>query len=80
MTNQRRCPKQRSGVLANPHFDPEGHPPAGRAKLLYGLLCKAKKRRALALQHPTDAEPILSQFGQTPILMRVETALADLGR
>jgi tetratricopeptide (TPR) repeat protein len=68
-----------SAVLANPHFDPEGHH-AGHAKLLYGLLCKAKKRRALALEHLTDAKRILSQFGQTPILMRVETALAELGR
>jgi tetratricopeptide (TPR) repeat protein len=66
-------------VLENPHFDPEGHH-AGHAKLLLGLLCKAKKRRALALQHLTEAKRILSQFGQTPILMRVETALAELGR
>ena len=66
-------------VLENPHFDPAGHH-AGHAKLLLGLLCKAKKRRALALQHLTEAKRILSQFGQTPILTRVETALAELGR
>ena len=65
-------------VLENPHFDPAGHH-AGHAKLLLGLLCKAKKRRALALQHLTEAKRILSQFGQTPILTRVETALADMG-
>jgi hypothetical protein len=66
-------------VLDNPHFDPAGHH-AGHAKLLFGLLCKAKKRRALALQQLTEAKRILSQFGQTPILMRVETALAELGQ
>jgi hypothetical protein len=49
-------PELRKYPLANPHFDPEGHH-AGHAKLLYGLLCKAKKRRALALQHLTDAKP-----------------------
>jgi hypothetical protein len=66
-------------VLENPHFDPEGHH-AGHAKLLFGLLCKAKKRRALALQHLTEAKRILAQFGQTPILTRAETALAEMGQ
>ena len=66
-------------VLENPYFDPAGHH-AGHANLLFGLLCKAKKRRALALQHLTEAKRILSQFGQTPILTRVETALAELGQ
>jgi tetratricopeptide (TPR) repeat protein len=66
-------------LLENPYFDPAGHH-AGHANLLFGLLCKAKKRRALALQHLTEAKRILSQFGQTPILTRVETALAELGQ
>jgi class 3 adenylate cyclase len=38
------------------------------------------RRRNLALQHLTEAKRILSQFGQTPILARVETALAELGQ
>ena len=50
----------------------------GRAKMILGLLYKAKKERALALQHLTEAKRILSQFGQTPILARVDTALAEL--
>jgi hypothetical protein len=65
-------------VLENPHFDPAGHH-TGHAKMLLGLLCKAKKKRTLSLQHLTEAKRILSQFGQTPILARVETALAELG-
>jgi len=36
-------------------------------------------QRALALQHLTEAKRILEQFGQTPILARVEAALAELG-
>ena len=48
--------------------------------MILGLLYKAKKKRAFAVQHLTEARRILSQFGQTPILTRVETALAELGQ
>ena len=48
--------------------------------MILGLLYKTKKRRALAIQHLTDARRIFSQFGQTPTLARVETALAKLGQ
>jgi class 3 adenylate cyclase len=65
-------------ILENPHFDPAGHH-VGRAQMLLGQLYKAKKRRVLAIQHLTEAQRILSQFGNTPILARVETALAELG-
>jgi hypothetical protein len=67
-----------SRVLQNPHFDPAGHHVAHR-KMILGLLYKAKKKRALALEHLTEARRIFSQFGQTPILARVDAALAELG-
>ena len=66
-------------VLRNPQFHPEGHF-FGRAQMTLGLLCKAKKKHALAVNHLTEAKRIFSQFGQTPILARVETALAELGQ
>jgi hypothetical protein len=66
-------------VLENPHFDPGGFH-VGRSKMILGLLYKAKKKRALAVEHLTEAKGILSQFGETPILARVETALAELGQ
>ncbi len=63
-------------ALENPHLDPAGlH--VGRIQMILGLLYKAKKKRALALEHLTEARRILSQFGQTPILARVEAALAE---
>ena len=65
-------------VLENPHFDPSGHF-VGRAQMILGLLYKAKKKRALALQHLTEAQRIISQFGQTPMLARIDAALAELG-
>ena len=66
-----------SRVLENSHFDPAGvH--VGHAKMILGLLYKSKKKRALAVQHLSEAKCILSQFGQTPILARVDTALAEL--
>ena len=66
-------------IMENPLFDRAGQH-IGRAQMIRGLLYKTKKKRALALQHLTEAKRILSQFGQTPILARVETALAELGQ
>ena len=65
-------------VLENPHFDPAGHH-IGRAQMILGLLYKAKKKRVLAVQHLTEAKRIISQFGQTPMLARIDAALAELG-
>jgi hypothetical protein len=65
--------------VEDPHLDPAAHH-VGRAKMILGLLYKAKKKRALALQHLTEAKRIFLQFGQTPILARVETALAELAQ
>jgi hypothetical protein len=64
-------------VRRNPHFDPNGYF-IGRAEMILGLLCKAKKNRALAVQHLTEAKRITSQFGQSPMLARIEAALAEL--
>ena len=50
----------------------------GHAQMILGLLYKSKKKRALAVQHLSEAKRVLSQFGQTPILARVDTALAEL--
>jgi hypothetical protein len=72
-----RIPDLLKRVLANPHFDPAGHH-IGRAQMILGLFYKIKKKRALALQHLTEAKRVLSPFGQTPILARVDTALAEL--
>ena len=36
--------------------------------MILGLLYKTEKKRALAVQHLTEAKRILSQFGETPIL------------
>jgi hypothetical protein len=66
-------------IMENRHFDPAGFH-FGRVQMALGLLYIVKKKRALALQHLTEAKRILSQFGQTPILARVETALAELGQ
>ena len=65
-------------VLANPRFHPAGHM-AGRAQMILGLLYKIKGKPAAAQQHLSEARLILSQFGQTPMLARVDAALADLG-
>jgi tetratricopeptide (TPR) repeat protein len=65
-------------VLENPHFDPTGFH-VGHAKMILGL-CKSKKRRALAVQYLSEAKRVISQFGQTPALARVDTALAELKR
>ena len=68
-----------SQIRSNPQFDLNGHH-IGRAEMILGLLYKGKRKRALAVQHLTEAKRILSQFGQTPILARVDAALAEWGR
>jgi hypothetical protein len=49
-------------------------------EMILGLLDRTQHRRESALEHLTEAKRILSQFGQSPILARVETALAELGQ
>jgi tetratricopeptide (TPR) repeat protein len=66
-------------VLENPRFYPAGHV-AGRAQMILGLLYKIKRKPGAALQHLTEARRILVQFGETPMLARVDAALAELGQ
>jgi hypothetical protein len=65
-------------ILENPQISPYGWH-AGHARMLLGLLYMAKKQRALAAQHLTEARRILSPFGQTPVLAKLDAALAELG-
>jgi hypothetical protein len=79
LTAERRISTLVACARLNPQFDPSGlH--IGRCEMILDLLYKIKKKRVLAVQHLTEAQRILSQFGQTPILARVETALAELKR
>jgi len=64
-------------VRQNPQFDPNGVY-VGRCEMILGLLYKAKKKRALALQHLTEAKRIAAQFGPTPMLAKIEAAFAEL--
>jgi class 3 adenylate cyclase len=77
VTASSRIPMLTAHVLENPHFHPEGHF-AGHAQMILGLLYKVKKKRILALQHLTEAKRILSAFGQSPMLARLDTALGEL--
>jgi hypothetical protein len=52
-------------VRQNPRFDPNGHH-IGHCEMILGLLHKAKKKRALAVRHLTEARRIISQSGSTP--------------
>jgi hypothetical protein len=67
-----------SDIRRNPRFDPNGHF-ISRVEMIVGLLYKAKKKRTLAIQHLTEAKRIVSQFGHTPMLAKIEAALAELG-
>jgi oligopeptide/dipeptide ABC transporter ATP-binding protein len=66
-------------LLQDPLTLPSGYW-VGRVKMILGLLYKIKKKRALALEHLNEAKRILSEFGQTPTLARVDAALAELGQ
>jgi class 3 adenylate cyclase/tetratricopeptide (TPR) repeat protein len=62
-------------VLKNPRYHPDGLA-VGRAYMILGLLHKIKNRRALSISHLTEARRILSQFGPSPMLARIDLALA----
>jgi hypothetical protein len=64
-------------AIKNPQFDPNGHF-VGWANMILGLLYKIKKKHTLATQHLTEARRILSEFGESPMLVRVDTALAEI--
>jgi hypothetical protein len=76
-TAEKRISSLVEKVRQNPQFDPNGiH--IGRCEMILGLLYKAKKKRALAVQNLTEAKRIISQFGPTPMLAKIETALAEV--
>ena len=77
VTAQKRIRALVERVRQNPRLDPDGcH--IGRCEMILGLLYKAKRRPALAIQHLTEAKRILSQSGSTPVLAKIEAALAEL--
>jgi class 3 adenylate cyclase/tetratricopeptide (TPR) repeat protein len=49
-------------------------------EMILGLLDRTQRRRESALEHLTKANRILLQFGETPLLARVERSLAALGQ
>jgi tetratricopeptide (TPR) repeat protein len=64
-------------AIKNPQFDRNGHY-VGWANMILGLLYKIKKKHTLATQHLTEARRILSEFGPSPMLARLDTALAEV--
>jgi hypothetical protein len=76
-TAQKRIPALLGKVRQNPQLDPNGYH-IGRCEMILGLLYKVKKKRALAVQHLTEAKRIVSQFGSTPMLTKIEAALAEV--
>jgi hypothetical protein len=64
-------------VPQNPQFDPNGQF-FGWCEMMLGLPYKAKHKRELAVRHLTEGEVIMSQFGQSPMLAKIESALAGL--
>jgi hypothetical protein len=77
LTAEKRIRALVERVRQNPRFDPNGcH--IGRCEMILGLLYKAKKKRALSVPHLTEAKRIVSQFGATPMLAKIDAALAEL--
>ncbi len=76
-TAQRRIHALVERVRQNPQIDPNGFHFA-HVETILGLLYKVNNKRVLALQHLTEAKRIASQFGPTPMLAKIEAALAEL--
>src|SRR6185437_15626774 len=64
-------------VRMNQHFHPNGHH-IGHIEMVVGLLFKFRKKRDEARRHLMEAQRIESQFGATPMLNRIESALSEL--
>ncbi len=64
-------------VRANSDYDPDGHYVA-RMEMILGLLFQIKKKTAQARQHLTEARRIVAPTGPSPMLTRIEEALAKL--
>jgi hypothetical protein len=77
LTAEKRISRLVAQVCQNPQHDRNGHH-FGRCEMILGLLYGAKKKRTLAVQHLTEAKRIALQFGPTPMLARIEAALADV--
>jgi hypothetical protein len=76
-TASRRVVSLVDEIRQNPRYDPNGFV-IGRCEMYLGLLYKIKKKRTLAVQHLTEAKRIISQFGLTPVLAKIDAALAEL--
>jgi class 3 adenylate cyclase len=77
LSAQKRVAALVARARENPQFDRNGHH-IGRCEMILGRLYKTKKKRALAVQHLTEAKRIASQFGPTPMLARIDAELAEL--
>ncbi|WP_170520134.1 ATP-binding protein [Ruegeria atlantica] len=64
-------------VRKNPQFDQKGHYIA-RCDMIMGLLYKAKKNKAQAIEHLSRARVIVESAGRSPMLTRIDTALAEM--
>ncbi len=64
-------------IRKNPQFDDQGHYLA-RCDMIMGLLYKAKKKKQLALKHLTRAQVVVETAGPSPMLTRINDALAEL--
>ena len=62
---------------SNPQFDPDGHH-IGHAEMVLGMANWARRRKQLAMRHLTAAQRIIALSGASPMLLRIETALAEL--
>jgi class 3 adenylate cyclase len=77
ITAKKRICAMMEKVRQNPRFDPNGQH-IGRCEMILGLLYKAKNKHALAVRRLTEARRIVLQSGRTPMLAKIEAALAEL--
>lgn len=64
-------------VRKNPQFDEKGHYIA-RCDMIIGLLYKAKKKKPQARDYLTKARVVVETAGRSPMLTRIDAALAEL--
>ncbi|WP_341367676.1 AAA family ATPase [Yoonia sp. BS5-3] len=74
---EKRLTRMIEEIRLNPQYDDQGHFIA-RCDMIMGLLYKAKKKKQLARTHLSKARVVVETAGQSPMLTRINRALAEL--
>jgi hypothetical protein len=78
LAGDRRIHELVEQVRRNPQWDTDGYYHA-RGDMILGLLYKLRKKKDKAIAHLARARSLIAPIGDTPMLARIDAAMAELG-